>query len=291
MRLPSECYQMQQSVEHHMPRLRRSQVMGLVLWVYGTILARSSCQNAVATALVAMGSWNNLRQYLREWLYDGRDRASPCRMQLDVRSCFVPLLRWLLSLWQSDKLVLAIDPTLKGDQITSIVISVVYRSCAIPVAWHILPANRPGEWIAPTLSLLKLLSGAVPKDKRVLVMCDRGLRSPRLWEQICSVGWHPYARQSINTIFCPDARTRLPARTLVPGPGYAWVGRGTAFRATNRRRRGTMIVVWDIDQEEPWVVMTDLPPDEAGVYWYGLRFWIELGFRAIKSVGWQWQKT
>ena len=52
-----------------------------------------------------------------------------------------------------------------------------------------------------------------------------------------------------------------------------------------------MIVVWDDDQDEPWVVMTDLPADEAGVCWYGLRFWIELGFRALKGVGWQWQKT
>ena len=123
-----------------------------------------------------MGSWNNLRQYLREWLYDGRDRARPCRVKLDVRLCFVPLLRWLLSWWQSDKLVLAIDPTMKGDQINSIVISVVYRSCAIPIAWHILPANRPGEWIAPTVSLLALLSEAVPRDMTVLVMYDRGLR-------------------------------------------------------------------------------------------------------------------
>ena len=291
MRLPPECYQMLQTVEQHMPHLRRSQIQGLILWVYGTILARSSCQNAVVTALSVIGNYNSLRQYLREWLYDGQDRSKPCRVQLDVRSCFVPLLRWVLSLWQSDRMVLAIDPTMKADQINSIVISVVYRSCAIPVAWHILPANRPGEWIAPVVDLLKLLSSAVPRDKTVLVMCDRGLRSPRLWKQICSAGWHPYVRQSINTVFCPDGGTRLPARYLVPGPGYAYVGHGTAFRRPSKRRRGTMIVVWDVDQQEPWVVMTDLPPAEAGVCWYALRFWIELGFRVIKSVGWQWQKT
>ena len=220
-----------------------------------------------------------------------QDRASPCRVQLDERLCFVPLMRWLLSWWQSDKLVLAIDPTMKGDQINSIVISVVYRSCAIPIAWHILPANRPGEWIAPTVSLLALLSEAVPRDMTVLVMYDRGLRSPRLWDQIRSVGWHPYSRQSINTVFCPDGGTRLQARHLVPGPRHAYVGSGTAFRAARIRRRGTMIVVWNDDQDEPWVVMTDLAPDEAGVCWYGLRFWIELGFRALKGVGWQWQKT
>ena len=291
MRLPSECYQMQQTVEQHMSHLRPSQVTGLVLWVYGTILARSGCQNAVTVALAAVGSYNSMRQYLREWLYDGRDRAKPCRVQLDVRACFVPLLRWVLELWQSDRLVLAIDPTMKADQINSIVISVVYRSCAIPVAWHILPANRPGQWIAPVVELVELLSSAVPTDRTVLVMCDRGLRSPRLWKQICSVGWHPYVRQSINTVFCPDGGTRLPARTLVPGPGHAYVGYGTAFRDTSKRRRGTMIVLWDTDKDEPCVVMTDLRPAEAGVCWYALRFWIELGFKALKSVGWQWQKT
>ena len=25
--------------------------------------------------------------------------------------------------------------------------------------------------------------------------------------------------------------------------------------------------------------------------WYALRFWIELGFKAVKSLGWQWDKT
>ena len=57
---------------------------GLVLWVCGAILAGSACQNAVASALSPWRSWNNLRQYLREWLYDGSDRTSPCQTQLDA---------------------------------------------------------------------------------------------------------------------------------------------------------------------------------------------------------------
>ena len=291
MRFPAECYQMQQTMEYYMPHLRESQLKGLVLWVYGTILASSGCQNAVATALSFMGSFNSIRQYLREWLYDGQDRANPCGVQLDVRSCFVPLLKWLLDLWESDRLVLAIDPTMKGDRINAIAISVVYRSCAIPVAWHIRPANTPGKWMEPIVDMLGVLSEGVPKDMIVLVMCDRGLRSPKLWDRIRSLGWHPYMRQSINTVFCPDGGTRVQARSLIPGPGYAYSGFVTAFRRPSIRRRGTIIVVWDIGQEEPWVVMTDLQPDEAGVCWYMLRFWIELGFRALKRFGRQWQNT
>ena len=75
MRLPSECYQMKQAIETHMPHLSRPQLTGLVLWVCGTILAGSACQNAVAAALSTRGNWNNMRQYLREWLYDATGRA------------------------------------------------------------------------------------------------------------------------------------------------------------------------------------------------------------------------
>ena len=97
MRLPRETYQIQQTIETHLPQLSQPQLTGLVLWVCGAILAGSACQNAVASALSPWHKWNNLRQYLREWLYDGSDRKSPCQTQLDVTLCFAPLLRWVLA--------------------------------------------------------------------------------------------------------------------------------------------------------------------------------------------------
>ena len=50
MRLPRECYQMQQVIETHLPHLSRPQLTGLVLWVCGAILDGSACQDAVASA-------------------------------------------------------------------------------------------------------------------------------------------------------------------------------------------------------------------------------------------------
>ena len=211
MRLLGECYQMQQVIETHLPHLSQPQLTGLVLWVCGAILAGAACQNAVASALSPWGRWNNLRQYLREWLYDGSDRARPCRTELDVSLCFAPLLRWVLSWWRSGRLALAVDPTLKGDQTTAIVISVVYRGCAIPVAWHIRRATQPGSWMDPTVELLRELAPAVPKEMTVIVLCDRGISSPKLWRQIRAQGWHPYMRYRKNVSFCAqDAGSQAP---------------------------------------------------------------------------------
>ena len=88
---------MEKAIETHLPHLSQPQLTGLVLWVCGAILAGSACQNAVASALSPWGRWNGRRQYLREWLYDGSDRARPCQTQLDVTLCFAPLLKWVLT--------------------------------------------------------------------------------------------------------------------------------------------------------------------------------------------------
>jgi DDE family transposase len=291
MRFPPELYQLETMLAQHLPTLRPAQQRGLAVWVYGTMLAQSACQNAVITALLTIGTWHTLRQYLREWLYDGKDKAAPCRPQVNVEACFAPLLGWLLSWWQGAHLALAVDATAHGDRVVALVVSVLYRGCAIPVAWHVLPASQPGAWMSPLLRLLRLLRPAVPPNMTVLVLADRGLWSPRLWKRIRDLGWHPVLRVQQTITFQPDGQKRQPVRQLIPGPGYAWVGYGTAFKERAQRRRGTLLIIWDADQAAPWVLLTDLSPERVGLGWYGLRVWVELGFRACKGIGWQWQRT
>ena len=125
----------------------------------------------------------------------------------------------------------------------------------------------------------------------VIVLCDRGISSPKLWTQIRAQGWHPCMRYRKNITFCAQDGRRLPAQHFVSRPDTAWIGQGTAFSTPKAKRRCTLLVVWYAGQEEPWIILTDLAPGKVGPSWYALRFWIELGFKAIKSLGWKWDKT
>lgn len=291
MRARRPSYQVEPLLEAHLPHLRPAERRGLALWVLGTILAGSACQNAVAAALEPRGRrWHALRQQLREWTYAGSERAAPCATTLEVATCFAPLLRWVLSWWHGETLPLAIDATSLGKRWVVIAICVLYRGCAIPVAWHVKPGPGRGEWITPLQAMLAALATAVPQAMTVLVVTDRGLWSPRLWRSIKQHGWHPLMRVRPDATFAPLGQTRRPARTMVPGPGHAWVGAGTAFKHRDVRRAGTLVVVWEAGHDAPWLVLTDLAPDAVGVGWYGLRVWVELGFRALKSLGWQWER-
>ncbi len=290
MRVPHELYQMESVMAQRFPSLRPAQQRGLALWVYGTILAQSACQSAVITAVLFLDDWNTLRQRLREWLYDGADKAAPCRTQIEVQSCFVPLLRWIVEWWQATEIALAVDATLHTDQIVALVVSVLYRGSAIPVAWSILPANQPGAWMGPIMRLLRLIRPALPAHLTVLVLADRGLWSPRLWKRIRDLGWHPLLRIQDTTTFTPAGGKRQASRSLVQ-PGQGWVGRGRLGTPKKPQLSVTLAAIWREGQKDPWVVVSDLAPHRVGASWYALRMWIELGFRALKGVGWKWEHT
>jgi len=291
VRVPAPCYQLEADLAEQLPQLRPAQRTGLALWVLGAIVAGSACQSAVVAALEPLGyARHATRQRLREWTLPGSQRVAPCAPTLVVEDCFVGLLRWVLAWWSGETLPLAIDATSLGGRWVVLSISVLYRGCAIPVAWHVKPGPGRGPWIAPLQELLERLAPAVPPTMTVLVLTDRGLWSPRLWRAIRACGWHPLMRVRPDATFAPLGLPRRPARQLLPGPGQAWVGAGTAFKHRDVRRQGTLVMLWDTDQAEPWIVLTDLAPERVGVLWYGLRVWIELGFRALKSLGWHWER-
>jgi hypothetical protein len=60
----------------------------------------------------------------------------------------------------------------------------MYRGCGIPIAWKIIKAGEKGEWRPYWERLFATLEGVVPKEVKVIVMADRGLYAPWLYQTI-----------------------------------------------------------------------------------------------------------
>lgn len=63
------------------------------------------------------------------------------------------------------------------------------------------------------------------------------------------------------------------------------------FAGKHSRVKGTLLLHWAAGYESPWIVLTDLEPEEAQISWYGLRTWIETGFKDFKRGLWGWHQT
>jgi hypothetical protein len=135
--------------------------------------------------------FHTLRSRLQEFYQPAAAKSGGPRDQLDVTTCFAPLLAWILQGWQSTGLALALDATSLGDRFTVLSLSIVYRGHAIPVAWKVLLANVPHPWEPEWVALLRVFAGLVPPGWTVLVMTDRALDARWLYREIQALGWHP----------------------------------------------------------------------------------------------------
>jgi hypothetical protein len=208
--------------------------------------------------------------------------------------CFAPLLAWVLRLWRSEKrqLPLVMDATSLGNRWTILAGSWVMSSCAIPVAWKVLPAQQEGSWRPYWEGLLGELGKAVPKDGEVIVRASRGLYARWLWDAIVAWGWHPFLRINLGS------KARLPGEEnfewlsrWVPTPGTSWQGQVECFASKKGRVNGTLLIHWEPGYESAWVILTDLEPEEAMVSWYGLRTWTLGGFKDFKRGLWGWHHS
>jgi len=297
-RSPMSCqgavYQWVEEVQGRLPHLSPAQARVLALWSFGMVLARSCALPAVSVTLAALlqHKENTIRQRLREGVYEAAAKRGRARREVVVCSCFAPLLRWVLSRWEGTHLALALDATSLGERFVVLAISVVYRGCAIPVSWTVLPAGQKGAWRGEWLRMLRTLRPAVPRGWMVIVLADRGLYAPWLFRRIVRLGWHPFLRVNVGGTFRPACgRQFQPFRHFVPQPGTVWCGRGTAFKTTASRLACTLLARWDDGYADPWLILTDLPPEVGDAAWYGLRAWVEQGFKITKRAGFQWQRT
>jgi hypothetical protein len=207
------------------------------------VLARSCALTAVSV-LLAKGLKRkapSVRQQLREWCYEAAAKRGRHRQALRVDTCFAPLLGWIVSSWHGTQLALALDATTLGARFVVLAISVVYRGCAIPVAWVVLAATEKHAWRREWLRMLRQLRPVVPRGWTVIVLADRGLYARWLFRRIVRVGWHPFLRINNGGTFRPEgAPLYRPLTSVVPEVGTAWSGRGTAFQGRGRQLECTL---------------------------------------------------
>jgi len=173
--------------------LSRTQARVLALYSYGMAMV---CQCGLTTVSYFIAElfgmkWEAVRRRLREWTYEADAKRGTKRQSVAVEAQFAPLLSWVMSHW-SDKrrLVLVLDVTYLRQRHTILTVSVVYGGSAIPVAWQVLRGETAGAWHPLWVELLSRLGPAVPGGCQVWVLCDAGLYSKRLFEQICRHGEH-----------------------------------------------------------------------------------------------------
>jgi len=280
------------TVKEHFPKLNKPQATVLAMWSFGMAIVKSCALTTVMLFLATLlkVKENTMRQRLREWCYESKRKKGEKRVDIKVHNCFPFLMRWVIELWHGTQVAIALDATALSLKFTVLSVSVVYRSCAIPVAWTITKGNAKGEWNRHWFRMIQLIRHSIPGHYTVIALTDRGLYSPKLFRHIQSMGWHPFMRINACGTFRPAGeRHFLPIQGFARETGQCCRVTGTAFKSS--RIPATLLAYWEEEHKEAWFILTDLPTEVCNARWYGMRAWIEQGFKTIKRGGWKWHQT
>jgi hypothetical protein len=94
-----------------------------------------------------------------------------------------------------------------------------------------------------------------------------------LFRRLVQRGWHPWWRINAGGTCRPAGTAGFrPLTRVVPRHGARW------------------LACWEVGYTDPWLILTDLPPEVSDACGYGLRAWIEPGWKVTKRAGWPWHR-
>jgi hypothetical protein len=276
----------------------KTAVKRLALLVVGVVAAQGVTLARVADELLSLGltratQADSIKRTLGRILGDER---------LDPRTWFEPALAacldWAGLLQGSKRLLLAVDESSKRDQVHLLRVGLPYWGHCQPLVWDIWPQNRPlapanGYWQRVDAVLARAAT-LVPGGLQVTVLADRAYDIPAFIDRLGAFAWHWAVRlkAKASTRFRDYQGREWPVKALLRqhlwAPGMRWKCRGWLFKEAGWRE-ASIVAYWAFNEDEPLVVISDLPPRWDLLRLYGSRFWIEPGFRSDKQLGWHWE--
>lgn len=276
-----QLYQLGEEIAIHIPSLNKWQRDNLAMFSLGVVQAESCIQNKVAKRLRKLGKRSTVERRFQRFVSNER---------LPLERAQVEWSRWVLKALVSEEIILLVDETHLGEQVSAMVVGVAYEGRCIPLAWRCYPRYQypEGSQVQLITKLLKQVEMGIPAGVRPLLQADRGIgTSPALIKEVKALGWR-YLFRVQGQCKVREDRGKEGALSSIIQQGEYRAASGKVFK-----KQGWLTthirVLWAENQPEPWALVTN---DPALTGWeYAQRNWQEQSFRDLKSGGWQWNRS
>lgn len=202
---------------------------------------------------------------------------------------FLPFAQALLAALAHQPLLLIMDGSTVGRGCLALLLCVVYKGRALPLAWTVVRGAKGHFPETAHTALLAQLQPHVPPSATVIFLGDGEFDGTTLQQTLAAYGWHYTCRTAVTTvIWCGDTPVHFSAMDVQEDEIVAVPG----VRVTGARYGPVMVLgVWEKGHAEPIYLVTNLHEVEAAVRYYQKRFRIETFFSDQKSRGFQLHKS
>lgn len=210
--------------------------------------------------------------------------------RIDQDTYFMPFIEALVAgLARRGTLVVIMDGSEVGRHCLALVISLVYKGRALPLAWTVVKGSKGHFPETAHVELLAQIKAIIPPTTDVVFLGDGEFDGITLLAEIEQAGWHYACRTAHNRWVCEqESWLQLDELAFQPG-GYVCL---PEVGFTQQAYGPVLVLVWwHPDYQDPLYLVSNFELGQEAIYWYRQRFKIETLFSDQKSRGFHLHKS
>lgn len=199
---------------------------------------------------------------------------------------FLPYAMALLLSLGLPEIVLATDVSAVGRGCAVLMVCVIYKKRALPLAWLVAEGSKGHFSEESHVRLIRQVQDIMPESvEKVVVLGDGEFDGTDFQKAVADKGWFYVCRTAGNIrIFLDGEEYAVSDISFLILPGFHTHVEDVLF--TNKKYGPVMVIMWwGEGYEEPVFMVTNMKSSEDAIYYYSKRFRIETFFSDQKSRG------
>ncbi len=205
---------------------------------------------------------------------------------------FLPFIQSVLINLGLEEMVLAIDGSLVGRGCICLMINLIYKGRALPLAFNVVKGKKGHLPEDTHVELVNKLRPLIPESTKLVVFLGDGeFDGTSLQQTLTDFGWKYVSRTSYNiTIYADDEPFQIEMLAAMLPKGYHKALRNCKITG---KKYGpvTAVAWWGDDHDEPIFLVTNFLSASKACEYYSMRFTIETFFSDQKSRGFNIDKS
>ena len=265
-----------------LPDMQEDNRLTLAYMIVGLILGRN-----VQFAQMA----EQVNYPYKESSLEDRFRRFVANHNIEATILFIPFVESILATLSQERLVFSMDTTKNGANCITLLLSVRYKSRAIPICWLSFKGKKGHSSQALQLKLINLVNSYLAPGCQAIFLGDGEFDGSDVvtWLASQAAWWYVCRTAKDTKVFYQGHWTALQDLPLTPGQDAFF--QHVLFTQQNQVGPVNIMALWNAKEQEHWFFVTDFETLAEGKRWYEKRFTIETLFSDVKSRGFNLQKS
>lgn len=270
-----------QKLKKMMPTMPQNQIVTIAMMVTGIVLGRKAQLSVISLEIPHPAKPASLEKRFHRFVKNER---------FDAQVCYLPFAHLILSHLADKPLLLAMDGSTVGRGCMALMVGVIYRRRAIPLAWIVYKGEKGHTTADRHITVLQQLLPLLPESAEVILLGDGEYDTVEMLAWVTErTKWQFVVRTSKSNLITHSGQ-QYALRDLCGGHGSTTSVDHVLF--TQQEFGPVMAVAWWGKQyDDPIFLISNCASPMLACRYYRRRFRVETLFSDKKSRGFHIEKS